>query len=302
MSDQSKLASVTAAFSGLLHDGVVERDLRRHGEGLAVEMEDHAAIGGLAGGNGGRGSGGDLRHVGAELGQRQLGAEQEDAAVPQEAVGDEAAGALGVGLLDEAGDGADPLLRQRLTRLDVAVTGRRPCRRDAEDDDLASLRGGQCARDGGVEAGVIADDVIGGKNQQRGAGMAAGDEGGGGGDGGRGVAPFRLEQRDGSGAGCGQRRGDEMGMVGAGDHDGRAEQGRFGDALQCQGEGGGAVDQRQEWLGTIATRCRPQARAGAATHNNRNDHGIAHMPAVTPNATDSLMPAGKIAKKNPINR
>ena len=253
---------------------MVERDLGRGGEGLPVEMENRAAFGRLAGGDGGMRRRGDLRRVGVELGQRHGGAQQEDAAVPQIAIGDVLAGMLGVGLLDKARDGAGAGLDQFRARLDVAVAGGRPCRRDAEDDDLARLRRRKGRAHRAVKAGRIADDVIGGENQEGGLGVGAGDEGGGGGDCRGGVAPFRLEQRDGGRAGLGQRRADEMGMVGAGDHNRGAEQGRRGDALQGEGEGGGAIDQRQERLGVVAARGRPQARTGAAAHNDRDDHGF----------------------------
>ena len=54
------------------------------------------------------------------------------------------------------------------------------------------------------------------------SGCSCRDEGGGGADRRGGIAPFGLEQDGGGRAGFGQRRGDEMGMVGAGDDDRRS--------------------------------------------------------------------------------
>ena len=85
---------------------------------------------------------GELVEIGA-------GAQQEDAAVPEEgAAVDEALGGLAVGLLDEAVDAEHAVVpSSALAALDVAVAGVRPVRLDAEGDQPAVLRGGQAAHD-----------------------------------------------------------------------------------------------------------------------------------------------------------
>ena len=129
-----------------------------------------------------------------QFGQDGAGLEQEHAAVPGEAAAGQKALSCGpVGLLNEAGD-RHRCTRQRLGRLDVAVTGLRGGRHDAEGHELIGLGGGHAGVHGGAEPGGIGDHVVGGQHQQQrvlamGRGLQGRDR-----HGRRGVAAHRFQQ------------------------------------------------------------------------------------------------------------
>ena len=143
---------------------------------------------------------------------------------------------------------------------------------DAEDDDPAAFRRGKRRGDGCGETGGVADDVIGGEDEKRGARFLRRDQDGGGGDGRGRIAGDRLEQERRGGAGFGQRLLDQIAVIDAGDDHRLGEAAAVGDAGERQGEGRFAIDQRQERLRGIGARRRPQPRAGTAAQNDRNDH------------------------------
>ncbi len=225
----------------------------------------------------------------AEFGQRRGGAQHEDAAVPEIAVGDEARRRGGVRLLDEARDRAAGQSGKRRAGMNVAVAGRRVGGPQAEDDDVARLGRRQRGADRRPEAGDIADDVIGGKNEENGVGVGFGGERGGRGNGRGGIAPLRLEQDRGAGVRVRQCGADKVGVTGAGHDNRRREGGGFGDARQRQGEGRDAVDQRQERLRRVLARDRPQTQARTTAKNDRRDHVI---PRSTDLCRAAALPGG----------
>ncbi len=176
---------------GALHHGIVDRFLRRlcerrFGEAIEVEVGGEVVDGGL-----GRLS--DLGFEAAEFAQHHLGTEHEVAAVPQIAVGDVAGGGRRVGLLDEGLDFADRAVVLGRVRADVAVARCGVGRLDPEGDDRTRHRRRQrrAARIGELVA--VRDQVIGGDHQQDRAGIRLDREFRRGGDGGRGIAPLRLQ-------------------------------------------------------------------------------------------------------------
>ena len=134
--------SSTAALSGSLHHGVVDRFLRRAGEGGMVE-DDKAEIL-FRPRNSTHGRGGDLRLDSRDLLQHDVGARKTKLpGIPQVAVLDERTRALfGSGFSTESlvapHSGID---RRRLARVNEAVAGSRMVRRDAEGEDFAGRRG-----------------------------------------------------------------------------------------------------------------------------------------------------------------
>ena len=124
---------------GSLHHRIVDRGLRRLGEGLMVEDDEAEVL--FRSRHRRRGRGRDLGLETLKLLQHDVGAEDEIARVPEIAVFDERARVRFVGLLHES---LDPphlgIERQRRARMNVAVAGRRMVGRDAEGDDFARHR------------------------------------------------------------------------------------------------------------------------------------------------------------------
>ena len=193
------------------------------------------------------------------------------------AVGRQARRRRGDRLLDEVrdGEGARRIV-ERGADGDVAVAGFRRGRAHAEGDDVAGaggLRGGGEVR---VQHVGVGDHVIGGEQPQHRVGIVLGDQDRGGGDGGGGVAADRLQQD--------ARRGDAGGAELLGDQEAVllvAHDDRRGEAVAAGAERGfleqGVLgDQRPELLGEALARDRPEARAGAAGQDDRDDRGGVH--------------------------
>ena len=251
---------------------MVDRQRRRLAERLRAQAEEgeillavaHGALAGLEHG------GIDARQL-AEIG---AGAQQEDAAVPEEgAAVDEALGGLAVRLLDEAIDAEHAVTAgQRLAALDVAVAGVGAGRLDAERDQPAFLRGGQAAHDGAMEVGGRGDDVVGRLDQHQRVGVARQQPQGGGGDRGTGVARLGLEQ-DGLrlDADLLQLVVDQEAVILV------ADEKRCREADVDQSARHGVLQHRalrrqfQELLGIGRTRQRPQARARATGQDDGMD-------------------------------
>ncbi len=213
-----------------------------------------------------------LRRISGRLGQHDVGAEEEVAAVPQGAGQDQGGGFHGVGLLDEGVDPARvPGAWQRVARADIAVGRGGEGRAHAEGDDgPAGRRGGGRGHAGG-EGVVVGNVMIGGHHQNDRFGIGArrpkrrGDQGR------TGVAATRFDQEM-------RLRADHRELTPA-----FLDMSRAGDDQRAPGarnarhpldgglEQGALAQQGDEGLGPLRRRHRPQARAGPAAENDRMD-------------------------------
>ena len=222
----------------------------------------------------GRGRGGDLGLEAGELVEHDIGAEDEIARVPQVAVLDERARALFVRLLHESLDpphaGVD---RERLSRVNVAVAGRRVIRRDAEGDDFAGRRDVErlSAQPGKLLS--VLKDVVGCEHSHDRLRIAGRRPGGRGADRGRAVTPLRLEQDRRLGADLPQLLGDPKAIVEIGDDDRRIEHRRIANHADDRLKRRTLADQGNELLRQAFARFRPHAGARSAAHDHRQDFG-----------------------------
>ena len=211
--------------------------------------------------------------------EQEARAEHEIARVPQIALGEITRRGLGVGLFDKPFD-REQAWSERRAGADVAVLGRRPRRLDAEHDDPILLGGGAAKGADLGERRRIGDDVVGGKRDDDGAIIARQRVAGAGGDRRTGIAPRRLEQDVGLGADGGKLLGDEEAVLTVGHHDRPSKQSRIGDPAHGLLEGRQRAEQRQELLGPVLARRRPQPRAGAAAHDQGDDRLSQFTPVV----------------------
>ena len=202
------------------------------------------------------------------------GLEQEDARIPGEAAAVEiVAGARFVGLLDEPEDAVNALGRRvRAAKLDIAILRVGLVRADAERHQAAAFGRGQPLADGGMEAGDVVDHMI-RRHQQQDLVLARSQRpqrrhG----RGGRGVAADRLEQdRLGLEPRSLELALDEEAVILAGDDD-RGEEIAAHDPRDGGLEHGFLRRDRQQLLGKGPARKRPQARPGAAGHDDWADY------------------------------
>ncbi len=235
-------------------------------------------------GGGSRGRGGGLvgglrrlqylRCVGAHLVEHHVCAEHEVAAVPQGALTDQAGGAGGVGLLQEALDhpGArlPRLAGQGLARLDVTVGGGRARRHETEGHDVAGLRAGAAVAERREEGGVVAHEMVGGEDQHQRVRLLRGGVERRDRDGGGRILSGRLEDDIGGQPRLGELLGDdEAGIVGR-------EDGGAGEQARVRHAGGGGLEggavgfgQRNELLREALARGGPQPGARAAAQDDR---------------------------------
>ena len=204
--------------------------------------------------------------------EHRAGAEEEHPAVPEEAaVGEELLGALAVGLLHEAAR-AVHALGDRIAHLDVAVAGLGAVRADPDGDDVAAARRLRRERQDRRVLVLVGDVVIGGEHHADGVGIDARDPRGGPPDAGRRVAPDRLgedvlrREREIRPRGRGEALGRHDEHVLFGDRLRHAPNGRREERLVTAGE-------RQELLGSIGARERPEAGAGSTGHDDRERAG-----------------------------
>jgi hypothetical protein len=253
----------------LLHHGVVEGNARGLGEGGGVEFDDIAFD--LRRRDRRGGSLGNAGRVLADFSNGGLGGQGEVAAVPEITALNVVLGGGAVGLLDKCRDAIDVgKTVERRARANVAVARRRQRGLDSEDDDQAGGGGLGGLRDGGLKTLDVADEVIGGKDEQDRIAVPSRHPFGSNGDSGGGIASLRLENHRGGDTGRGNRFADQRGVLAVGDDDRRAKH-RVGDAGQRRGEGRGARDQRQEGFRQHIGRGRPQSGAGATAQNHRDD-------------------------------
>ena len=260
---------------GALHHRVVDRFRRSARESVGAER-DEAEIGARRRERG-RDRGGAVRLEAVIFVEQEARAEHEIARVPQIALNQVSRGGLGVGLFDEPFD-REQAGTQRRAGADVTVFGCRPRRLDAEHHDPILLGGGA---GGGADFGEctrIGDDVVGGKGDDDGAIIARQRIAGAGGDRRAGIAPRRLEQDIGLGADGGKLLGNEELVLTVGHHDRPSKQARIGDPAHSFLEGRQRAEQRQELLGPVLARRRPQPRAGAAAHDQGDDRLSQFMP------------------------
>ena len=121
--------------------------------------------------------------------------------------------------------------------------------------------------------------MVGGKRDDDGAIVARQRVAGAGGDRRTGIAPRRLEQDIGLGADGGELLGDEEAVLAVGHHDRSSKQSRIGDPAHGLLEGRQRAEQRQELLGPVLARRRPQPGAGAAAHDQGDDRLSQFTPA-----------------------
>jgi hypothetical protein len=171
-------------------------------------------------------------------------------------------------------------LERAKARSGCSRTRRRSRRLDAEHDDPILLGGGAAEGADLGERRRIGDDVVGGKRDDDGAIIARQRVAGAGGDRRTGIAPRRLEQDVGLGADGGKLLGDEEAVLTVGHHDRPSKQSRIGDPAHGLLEGRQRAEQRQELLGPVLARRRPQPRAGAAAHDQGDDRLSQFMPVV----------------------
>ena len=213
----------------------------------------------------------DVGAVALQLGKVAVGAEHENAAVPEVAAGGEKTlRGLQVRLLDEALDREGLALRCALP--DVAVAGVRAARRDAEHHERAlagELRGGA---DSGVEVRQLGNGVVGGHQQHDAVRVFGAQHQCSGGRGCRGAAARGLEeQRVRHGGDLAQLLGGEEAMLLVRDRDRRR---RTLDAAHAQRrllQHRALGNQRQELLRQVGARQRPEPGPRAAAQNHRNE-------------------------------
>jgi len=172
------------------------------------------------------------------------------------------------------------LAGDHLARADIAVFGRRPFRVDAEGDDASVRRSNEALAAGRNEGGRVAHDVIGGKRDDDGTIIARQRVAGAGGDRRTGIAPRRLEQNVGFGADGRKLFGDQEPVLAVGHNDRPSKQRRVGDPAHGLLERRQRTEQRQELLRPVFARGRPQPRAGAAAHDQRNDRLSQFLPVL----------------------
>ena len=197
------------------------------------------------------------------------------------AVGRQARRRRGDRLLDEPRDreGARCVV-ERGADGDVAVAGLGRGRAHAERHDVAGARGLRGGGEVRVQHVGVGDHVIGGEQPQHGVGIVLGDQDRGGGDGGGGVAANRLQQdARGDDAGGAELLGDQETVLLVAHDDRRGEAVAAG-AERGFLEQGVLGDQRPELLGEALARDRPEAGAGAAGEDDRNDGGGVHAGGV----------------------
>ena len=122
-----------------------------------------------------------------------LGREQKITTVPEVPLANVFRGGVGIGLLDEAFHLEASLLVEGGPLRDVAIAGRGEARRDAEGHDVAVSRRPRRDPTGLREAFTVADDVIGGHDEDHRIGMFMGGAHRGDRDGRRRIAPHRLQ-------------------------------------------------------------------------------------------------------------
>ncbi len=253
---------------GLLHHRVIDRLLRRTGEGLRIEPQE-AEVGRRFLGrrfDGFR----HLRFEALKFRQQHVGAEQEVTGVPKIAIHHIARGRGGVGLLDERLDLAHAGVADRLARQDIAVAGLRLGRLDAESDDRAGLGRRAAGRAGGAERLRIEDDVVGGERQHHGIGVALACDRGRRGDGRGGIPPQRFDHHGGVDADLFGLPAGEKVEIRPGDDDRRPEH-RVRHPQQRLLVGRLVAHQGQKLLRQGVPGHRPQACAGAAGEQDRDD-------------------------------
>ena len=153
----------------------------------------------------------------------------------------------------------------------VAVFGRRPSWPYPEGDDTirASGVGGETAN---LDEGRrIGDDVVGGQRYQQSIFVALGRKCSARGNSGAGIPPHRFKQDVGLGPNRRQLLGHEKAVLIIGHDDRPTEEGRIRHPPDGILERRMRTKQRQELLGTSFARGRPQPRAGAAAHDQRDD-------------------------------
>ncbi len=241
---------------------------------LARQFDHRVGSGCLAQGRGGGDAG--LRSMTGDFLKRGRGPHQKIAAVPKASLVDELARPVRVGLLDEFGDVRNILaFGQRGARADVAIAGLRFRRRDAEDDDPPRLGRRPGHRHGAAEPFVVADRVVGGKNENQGVRILIhGPSGGGGNRGGR-AHCFGFEQQRAGDACLAKACLDQVAMLGTGDDQRLREDGRVGDTRQRRRKSRLRAPQRQERFRHADIRGRPQPGAGTAGKEHWQN-GLAH--------------------------
>ena len=254
---------------GALHDGIVDRLLRRARERLGREPQEIE----VAREAGDRRLGG-LRHRRLEaldLAQHGGGVKQEIAAVPEIAIRHVARGGRGIGLFHERLDRAHGCAVELLARTDVAVVRRGIGGLDAEGDDPALGGGAGGAPAGFAELVGLANDVVGREHQHERIAVALGREHGGDRDRGAGIAAHRLQHDVGLDAALAQLLGHDEAEIGTGDDDRAREQVGVGNAREHLLERRSLADQGDELLRHAFARDRPQPRSRAAAHDHRDD-------------------------------
>ncbi len=248
--------------AGTLHDTVVQGSVRRAGPRLGQPL----------------GRGGRLRQhlvqgrqLALHLRQEAFNAPHKHARVPGVlTIGQHGLGLrLGGFLLEALGtvDLEDPHPPQALTALDIAKTGRRESRRDAEGDQVilpGHLGGGgqQVA-----EAGLVADEVVGRQAGHHRLGIALLEVAGGQPNGRRRAARGRL-QNEVPGGQLRTLAPQIFGIAGAGDHANTVEGKERRQALYRNLKQGALAQEFERLLGPFLARQRPQPGSTAPGHND----------------------------------
>ena len=159
---------------------------------------------------------------------------------------------------------------------------------DAEGHDQAVGGGDRRFAARAFEGLHIANDVVGGKDQDRCFRIALARQRRGDGDRHGGIAAHRLEHDVGLDVAFAQLFGDDETEIGIGDDDRPLEQFDVGNAAEHLLKGRALVDQRDELLGHAFARHRPQTCARAAAHDHRYQAPPAHRP---PPGNDMALPS-----------
>jgi hypothetical protein len=151
-SDQVKDEGNDSGVRRLLHDGVVDRDVRAPDEGCGIETDEIEVRGRVRDGLASRF--GHLRRVSLHFLHQLAGREHEDAGVPVEAaIRQHALRFLERRLFDEASDGMGAA-SEGFAGFDIAIAGGGFARSDAEGHEPAGNRCVPCRPDG-VEIALI---------------------------------------------------------------------------------------------------------------------------------------------------
>ncbi|MNZ48029.1 hypothetical protein D3C78_657630 [compost metagenome] len=257
----------------LLHHRVVDGIVRAAGEGGRIDAHcDAIALAALQGQQTGVV---DVHLVLLEFLQEAAGAEQEHAAVPEVIAGFDVLAGLGfVRLLDELGDAADAL-RQAGVGLaaDVAVAGFRALGGYAEEHHLALFGGAGGQRQGLLEGLLVAQHMVGRKDQHQLVTAFGHQLHGGDGHRRRGIAAEGLQQHGlGLQADAVQLLLDDEAVILVGHQYGRLHAFEA-QALQGLLEQGLVAGEGEELLGILFARKRPEARAATAREDHGN-HGV----------------------------